>query len=156
MFKVRFALILVAFLLLGGCQQEVNLDSEALAHKLLAEVISEEMLEIRSDRIGNFYPGLNDALAGGMISASRVYLCAEAVLADEIAIFQAKDARSATQVKTALNAHYQVRIAIYADYAPYEAERIKKRAFVEQGRWLVTVICDEPTRATEIIKAAFK
>jgi len=154
--KHLLILLLLTPLILWGCQSEKTLDSDALAKKLLEEIIHEEMLEIKAERLGNFYPGLSSALSGNLFATTKVYLCAEAVLADEVAIFQLKEARSVAQVKSALNAHYQERVGIYSDYAPLEADRIKKRAFVEQDRWLIAVICDDPARATEIIKAAFK
>jgi len=153
--KIAF-LFLLTFVFMFGCQQEATLDPDSLVKQLLTEVISEEMLEISRDRLRIFYPGLVTAVSPEAFNVTKVFLCAEAVLADEIAIFQVREARSVNQAKAAITAHYQERAGVYADYAPHEAERIRKRAFVEQGRWLITVICDDPARASEIIKAAFK
>ena len=156
MSRVRIvALILLSLVCFCGCQKEANLDVDALVKQLLTEVINQEMLEISPGRLGNFYPTVAPGLFESL-TVAKVYLCAEAVLADEIAVFQVKDVRDLSQLQAAFREHYQERVKIFSDYAPHEADRIQKRASVAQGKWLITVICDNPSRAEEIIKAALK
>ena len=154
----RICKILVFTLLLFtlyGCsasEKETTGAPVDLAELLIASIDFPEMLLITQERVGRFYP----AAVTTNMSHSLIYLSAETIEADEIAIFQASSKEHAATVKAALNAHYLERIALFASYAPHEAERIRQRMVIEQDRWLIIVISDDPQTSERIVNGWFK
>ena len=144
--------LLIALGTLVGCQQARDPDVDALAHSLLDSVIQEEMLYIAPDRLNRFYSDLDSSI----LSSVTVYKCAEAILADEIAIFQVKQANQMPALRNTLANHYAEQTEIYASYAPVEADRIRKRLAWEKGRWLIIVISADNQQAEQLIESAFK
>ena len=148
--KITFCLIIL--LTLSACSGEAKLDARALADKLLADIITQEMLPVVPERLNRFFADLDTSV----LNETLYYHCAEAIIADELLIFQVKESRQMAALKSTLNAHYQERVELFAGYAPVEADRIRRRLVIEKDRWLIILISDNNTQGERLINDSFK
>ena len=157
--KWRHLLLLITIALcLSACTineakpTATTLDAEALTEQLIKDLAMPEMLLITQSRVQRFYPESIPEI----LESCMIYLCAEAVLADEISIWEIKDSAKLEEVQKIFDEHYKSRQELYASYAPKEAERIKNRLVIAKGSWLIYVISDNNELAEEIITKAWK
>jgi|GEM_PF-5244938 len=153
--KNRFLLISVFMLLLislSGCQPsspEINQPKETYIEPdlaVLAEEILElgtfpEMLVISENRLSKFYD-----IDAEQLQSFAVYLCAEAILSDEIILLRAKSETDVDDLQKKVEARLAAQKKSFDDYLPKEGEKIGKVIFFKSHRDLLFVITESPYR----------
>ena len=76
--------------------------------------------------------------------------------ADEIAMFQVKDADQLTTVKSLINDRIKDLKVRYEDYKPEEMTKLDSAVVEEKGNYIFVVISPDNEKAKEILKEAIK
>lgn len=145
--KKIFSISLVFLLLLTlmGCGEKSALDTNALKDDVLKNVAFEVELEKVGDTAVSVMFTLDDSVEAEVYKGSSVY-------PDQFAIFKAKDKASANATKKMLEDYKQSLLTDYSHYNAQQITKIENAIIYTRGNDVVFVICDDKSKALEIIK----
>lgn len=147
-------LLLCLFLLfiisVSGCQPSsptpsepkesfVEPDFAVLAEEILELGKFPEMLIISENRLPKFFD-----LDAEQLESFAVYVCAEAILSDEIVLLRAKNIGDVDDIQKKVEARFAAQKKSFDDYLPKEGEKIGNAIFFKSNRDTLFVITENP------------
>lgn len=135
--------------LLAGCAQEkpVTLDVPAAADTLFGALTFQDTLaQADESRVEMLY-GIDPA----DLTAQKVYVSTGAT-AEEIAVFEAKDADAVARVKTAAEQRIADQKESYQDYNPQELTKLGDPVIETRGNYVILAVCDDAQAARDAVK----
>ncbi|TGJ77077.1 hypothetical protein CAGA_11530 [Caproiciproducens galactitolivorans] len=142
-----------AILLCAGCASKAvkTLDTQEVANKLLSAVpFADQMSQIESETALQLY-GLDEST----VAKSAVYESTGAT-AEEVAVFEAKDEKTAKKVKEAAQKRIENQREGFKDYQPKEMEKLKSPVLVTSGKYVILCVSDQNSTAQKIIDSYIK
>ncbi|WP_312644297.1 DUF4358 domain-containing protein [Hydrogenoanaerobacterium sp.] len=149
-FTTVLAVILAIGAVLSGCgkQAAAEVDVSAVAQALQSGLtFQDEMNEIAESRLGDFYPTIDASTLNGF----KMYKGASGATAEEIAVFQAKDAASVKEIETAIQTRLEDLKLQFEDYVPAEVKKITDAVTETSGNVVVLVVADDAAAAQKIV-----
>lgn len=149
------SLFLLSALVLSGCQgsgskQEnlaAGLDLSALGTSLIEEVEFKDTLEPLAEQIWNRHLA---QVNPEDVKAKAVYT-GGGMIAEEIALFEAKDEASAKNLVTSMKERYEYLRSSYGSYSPDELKNLESPVLLENGVYVLSVISGDKAKAEEVI-----
>ena len=136
----------------ASCGQSATVDVEAAADTLYHNITFEDTMEpLDSSMLSSIY---SDVQSDDIVK-SKVYTSTTAT-AEEIAVFEAKDAAAASRLETIVNNRIQEQKDIYADYAPLEVSRLEKAVVRKEGNYLFFCVAADKDKVESEIDALLK
>ena len=161
----RWILFLVFALLLSGCQQTVQEPPTTpateqiepklsdLAEQLLKAGKFPEMLALSSSRLGKFYD-----MDASLLDSFAIYVCAEAIISDEIILVRAKNELDIKDLQKKIEKRLATQKESFDSYLPAEGEKIAQVVSHASGRDLVYLVCakDQIEPLSKLIVQAYQ
>lgn len=136
----------------ASCGQSATVDVEAAADTLYHNITFEDTMEpLDASMLSSIY---SDVQSDDIVK-SKVYTSTTAT-AEEIAVFEAKDAAAASRLETIVNNRIQEQKDIYADYAPLEVSRLEKAVVRKEGNYLFFCVAADKDKVESEIDALLK
>ena len=136
----------------ASCGQSATVDVEAAADTLYHNITFEDTMEpLDSSMLSSIY---SDVQSDDIVK-SKVYTSTTAT-AEEIAVFEAKDAAAASRLETIVNNRIQEQKDIYADYAPLEVSRLEKAVVRKEGNYMFFCVAADKDKVESEIDALLK
>ena len=152
-------LFLLLFLL-AGCSGQQELETDMTVTDIAAAIQQSqqelpELSQITSEDT-DFTTWLSDYYLLQTEQVSDGVICyADGVEASEIAVLLLTDEKDCKAAGEALNEYIQNRASVFEGYAPGQAAMVKEGIVVENGRYIVLLICPEPQLAKEAFLDCF-
>lgn len=145
--------LIMVLITVGGCGK-----SSALPSGLDLKTLGEELTRGVSFQDKDLAP-LPDQLFSRYVEQvsaedllnKQVYAGGGAI-AEEICLFEAKDAKTAEKVEKALQERFQYFRTSFGNYTPEQLKNLEKPALVRKDNYVFSVICSDNTKAEEIIQ----
>lgn len=145
------AALLLGVSALAGCsKKESTLDVQKAADALKAGVTFKDELAPPADAA---FATLYD-VKDGDVTKHAVYVSSGAT-AEEIAVFEAKDADAAARVKTAVDQRIADLKEGFENYVPGEMTKLNNPVVEVKGKYVLLCICDKPDKARTVIDKLF-
>lgn len=150
--KKRIAAALLALCLvlpLAACGQaaEPELNIDELGEELLA-----------AGTFGETLYAIDEAVAQGMYGADADTRCwartGSGATAEELAVFEAKDAEAAAALAAKLEARNEDRIDSYSSYIPAEVPKLEDAVIISGGRYVVLCVAEDASAVREAAQKA--
>ena len=151
--RVAAALLALGLvLLLAGCGGAAkSADLSAVKEALAAQYDLTGLMELSEDDLLDMY-----GIQSGDL-AQRVALVARtSTSADEILLFEAKDADAAARVKQKAEARYQAKLNEAKDYLPDEYAKISACKVEASGNYVALIVSSDAEAMMKAYRAAFK
>ena len=147
-----FIAVLTFALVLTACGKQANTP----ATKEVADAIKEsakfdELLELTDDNIGKRYYGidLED------IEEYTVYVCSNAAIGDEIAVFKMKEADDVEDMLEVVRLRKQDREDALVDYAPTEADKVRNSVVSSNGNYVYFIVSSDKNAVKDAAENCF-
>lgn len=154
--KKFLALLLSALsvtVLLASCNNSVKaIDVEQAADTLYQNLTYDDELNPLDQNM--LYTTYSDLKEEDVVKA-KVYVSSSAT-AEEIAVFEAKDAEAAGRIKSVMDGRVAEQTDIYADYAPDEVQRLSKAVVRQKGNYVVLLVAKDADKAAQEVDNLFK
>ncbi len=148
------ALSLVMVISLAACsgsgQLKDGLDLQTLAEDLLTGMAwqDKDLAQLPDQLWDRYIDQVDQAdLAAHMVIAGG------GATAEEIALFQAKDADSAARVETAMNERFEYFRTSFGNYTPEQLVNLEDPVLIRNGNYVLSVISSDNPKAKQIIEA---
>lgn len=133
----------------AGCSQQAKpartADVTAVADAVVKAVKFKDQMSPVDQKTAVKLYGLDSA----DVTKARVYESTGAT-AEEVAVFEAKDAASAAKVKQAAQQRVQDQGAAFQDYQPKEMAKLKTPFLLQSGNYVVLVVADDTSAAKTV------
>lgn len=137
------AIALVFALAACGQAEEPELNIDELGEELYA-----------AGSFGETLYALDEAVAQGLYGVDQETRCwvraGSGATAEELAVFETKDAAAASALVEKLQARNSERIASYADYIPTEVPKLENAVIVSGGRYVVLCVATDASGVKEL------
>ncbi len=139
------ALALALILALTACGQpkEPELNIDEFGEQLYA-----------AGTFGEQLYSLDEAVAQGLYGVDADTRCwvraGSGATAEELAVFEAKDAAAAASLAEKLQARNSERLADYADYLPAEVPKLENAVIISGGRYVVLCVATDASAVKEL------
>lgn len=147
-------ILLGAVLLLSACSsggEATNVDTKKLADDLLNNITyADQLAEVDAAMTQSTF-----GYAQEDVTAS-VHYASSGATAEEIAVFECKDAEAAGRVKESVDKHLQEYKEGFSDYLPTEVPKLEKAVIAASGNYVVYSVSDDDAKAKEIIDGYLK
>jgi len=147
-----FIAVLTFALVLTACGKQ----AKTPATKEVADAIKEsakfdELLELTDDNIGKRYYGidLED------IEEYTVYVCSNAAIGDEIAVFKMKEADDVEDMLEVVRLRKQDREDALVDYAPTEADKVRNSVVSSNGNYVYLIVSSDKNAVKDAAENCF-
>lgn len=131
----------------GSSSASADVDIAALADELNNDTVTTDTLaETKSEMLSSIY-----SFADGQIVSSKVYMSSGAT-ADEICVLECNSASDTSDVEKLLQARVKSQEDLYATYNAAESEKLKDAIVKSSGKYTVLVVCDDYSKAKDILK----
>lgn len=138
-----------SFVLLVSCgKKEVELNVDDLAKKLATEITYKDELNVLDD---DMFETIYSRVDKESIKEVCVYANSGAS-AEQVAVIEAKDDGSATEIKNQLGDNLQEQIEANKDYLPAEVPKLEKPVLMQEGKYVILCVSDENEKAESIVK----
>lgn len=148
------AVILALGTVLSGCgkQAAAEVDVSTVAQALKDGLaFQDEMQELPDTRLESVYPTIDASTLSGF----KIYKGASGATAEEIAVFEAKDADSVAAIEEAVAMRLEDLNLQFADYVPAEVKKITDAISTTSGNVVVLVIADDSAAAQKLLDKQF-
>lgn len=151
--KMVMTILLGAVLLFSACSNggATNVDTKKLADDLLNNITyADQLAEVDSAMTqSTFGYQAEDVVAS-------VHYASSGATAEEIAVFECKDAEATNRVKETVEKHLQEYKDGFSDYLPSEVPKLEKAVVITSGNYIVYSVSDDDAKAKEIIDGYLK
>ena len=110
--------------------------------------------ELNIDEFGEQLYSLDEAVAQGLYGVDADTRCwvraGSGATAEELAVFEAKDAAAAASLAEKLQARNSERLADYADYLPAEVPKLENAVIISGGRYVVLCVATDASAVKEL------
>lgn len=144
--------VLTFVLVLTACGAQ----AKTPATKEVADAIKEsatfdELLELTDDNIGKRYYGidLED------IEEYTVYVCSNAAVGDEIAVFKMREADEVEDMLEVVRLRKQDREEALVDYAPTEADKVRNAVISSKGNYVYFIVSSDKNAVKDAAENCF-
>ncbi len=147
-----FAMVVITCITLSSCGETKNItmDIEALATELKDNITYQDQLEqIEPDMVKMLYDVEEYA------DNSIVYMGSGAT-AEEIAVFECKDADAGKKVEEIVKQHVQDQITSFESYVPAEVAKLKEAVVRSGGKYVALCVSDDSAAANKIMDQYFR
>lgn len=144
-------IVTLAMVALFGCGKK---DKEKKHDFEVSKLASEINDNIRFDEITESPAGSKVLAVKYEIDESEIINCAvynSSSTAEEIAVIETKDEKSADAVLEAAKKHIETQKALYESYAPDEVARLDKAIVKKLSKYVVVCVTSDTDKANEII-----
>jgi len=133
----------------SGSSAEVSVSVDDLAAKLNSETVTEDTLsETAESMLSTIY-----FFSDGQIADGAAYMSSGAT-ADEICVVECAEASSASDVEELFSTRVSNQSELYETYNADEVAKLKDAIIRSAGKYTVLVVCDDYSKAEEILKEA--
>ena len=147
-----FFMVVVTCAALAGCGEakDITVDIEALASELKNDITYQDQLEqIEPDMVKMLYD------VEEYVDNVIVYMGSGAT-AEEIAVFECKDAESGKKVEEIVKQHVQDQITSFESYVPAEVAKLKEAVVRSGGKYVALCVSVDSAAADKIMDEYFK
>ena len=150
--KIAAWLLAACVLLLAGCGGAAkSADLSAVKDSLVAQFKLDEMMALSQDDLLDMYGiKLDD------VKQYAALIARSSTSADEILLFEAKDADAASRLKVQLDKRYQAKLNEAKDYLPDEYAKIAACKVAQSGNYVSLIVSPDAEAMTKLYQAAFK
>lgn len=150
-FAIITALIL-SMAVLTACGETKTIDVKAAADALKNNITYEDELNVLSaEMLLSTYTDLDTE----DVAAAQVYTSSTAT-AEEIAVFEAKDAAAADRIEQVMQNRIDSQKELYASYAPDEVKRLEGAVLTKKGNYVVLCVAGDSSLAEKEVKKLFE
>lgn len=143
---------LTLILCLTACGKEAkNPATKDVADAIKASTKFDELLALTDDNIGKRYYGINL----DEIEEYTVYVCSNAAIGDEIAVFKMKESDDVNDMLETVHLRKQDRDDALVDYAPTEADKVRNAIVSSKGNYVYFIVCSDNAVAKEAAENCF-
>ncbi len=134
----------------GGSDLKDGLDLQTLAEDLLTGMAwqDKDLAEL-PDQLWDRYI---DQVDQADLAAHKV-IAGGGATAEEIALFQAKDAASASRVETAMKERFEYFRTAFGNYTPEQLVNLEDPVLIRNGNYVLCVISNDNPKAKQIVEA---
>lgn len=150
-FTIFLSLLVLAAAFGCSAKKAIQIDVDALAAKLASSIKYDDQLTKVDEKAALKLYSMQNA----SIKKQSVYVGSGAT-AEEISVWEAKDANAAKDVKTAVLAHVEAQKAGFQDYVPTEMVKLKSPVLVCEGNYIILCISNDNTKAKQVIDSYLK
>lgn len=144
--------LLTAMLLCACGKKPIQVDVPKMAESLAEEVtFTDELSKIDDAMLEILYP----AAIKDLVNSYSIYVGSGAT-AEEIAVFEAKDADSVKQLQSILEEHVKSQISSFEDYIPEEVKRLENAIVQVGGSYAVLCVTEDVDTAQSVIDRYLK
>lgn len=157
MLKCRqaIAFFLSVLFLLTACacsaKKAAQIDVNSLAEKLKSSIKFDDQLTKLDDKAALKLYSLDSS-----VTVKQSVYVGTGATAEEISVWQAKDADSAKKVKNAVQGRVDAQKAGFQDYVPAEMTKLKNPVLVTEGNYVILCLSNDNSKAQQIINDALK
>ena len=130
----------------GGSSKKISVDTAKLAEELNSGCVTSDSLTAVS---GEMLPTIYFVDAGNIASASA-YMSSGAT-ACEVCVIQCNEDKQTEDVKKQFETRVESQSNLYASYNAGEVEKLKKALIKTAGPYAVLCVCDDSSKAEEIL-----
>ncbi len=143
-------ILLALSAILSGCgkQAAADVNAASIAQALMDGLtFQDEMKENDISIVNNFYPTVDASTLAGF----KMYKGASGGTAEEIAVFEAKDAEGVAAIEEAVQMRLEDLMFQFEDYVPEEVKKINDAVTETKGKIVVLVVADDADAAQKIV-----
>lgn len=144
--------VLTFVLVLTACGAQAKTPAtQEVADAIKESATFDELLELTDDNIGKRYYGidLED------IEEYTVYVCSNAAIGDEIAVFKMKEADEVEDMLEVVRLRKQDREEALVDYAPTEADKVRNSVISSKGNYVYFIVSSDKNAAKDAAENCF-
>ena len=146
-------IMMISMVMIAACgknnSKEVSADPAALAKQLAEETVSSDTLsEINTDIMASTY-----FVDTEKIDSSSAYLSTGAS-ACEATVIKCKDSSYVSEVETLFKNRVTSQTDLFSSYNAGETKKLQNAIIKTSGNYVVLCICDDTSKAEEILKEA--
>ena len=150
--KIAAWLLAACVLLLAGCGGAAkSADLSAVKDSLAAQFKLDEMMALSQDDLLDMY-----GIKPDDVKQYAALIARSSTSADEILLFEAKDADAASRLKVQLDKRYQAKLNEAKDYLPDEYAKIAACKVAQSGNYVSLIVSPDAEAMTKLYQAAFK
>ena len=147
-FFVMAAVFVMAMALLAGCksQEKENVNLDELGEKLFTEITYEDTMEpVGEDALYRVYEVDPEDVVKAVAYQSTGFT------AEEIALWECKDADSAQRVYEAMEERVAQQKESFTDYNPNEIPKLENPVLIKSGNYVFLCLSNDNAKAEELI-----
>lgn len=151
--KIIVTILFGALMLFSACSGggATNVDTQKLADDLMNNITyADQLAEVDSAMTQSLFGYQEDDVT------ASVHYASSGATAEEIAVFECKDAEATGRVKECVDKHLQEYKDGFSDYLPTEVPKLEKAVIVTSGNYVVYSVSDDDSKAKEIIDGYLK
>ncbi len=151
--KITALLLIAALILLSGCAGggAKSADLNAVKEALSAQYGLDEMMVLSEDDLLDMY-----GIKAEDAKQYAALIAKSSTSADEILLFEGKDADAAARIKEKLDKRYQAKLNEAKDYLPEEYAKISACKVAQSGSYVSLIVSADAEAMTKIYQDAFK
>ena len=150
--KIAAWLLAACVLLLAGCGGAAkSADLSAVKDSLAAQFKLDEMMALSQDDLLDMY-----GIKPDDVKQYAALIARSSTSADEILLFEARDADAASRLKAQLDKRYQAKLNEAKDYLPDEYAKIAACKVAQSGNYVSLIVSPDAEAMTKLYQAAFK
>ena len=150
--KIMALLLAVGVIFLAGCGSSAKTaDLNAVSEALFSQYNLDEMMRLSEDDLLDLYGIKADDLKQYVALIAK-----SSTSADEILLFEAKDADAAAYIKGKLDSRYRSKLNEAKDYLPDEYTKISACKVEASGNFVSLIVSSDAEGMTKLYQAAFK
>ena len=150
--KIAAWLLAACVLLLAGCGGAAkSADLSAVKDSLAAQFKLDEMMALSQDDLLDMY-----GIKPDDVKQYAALIARSSTSADEILLFEARDADAASRLKAQLDKRYQAKLNEAKDYLPDEYAKIAACQVAQNGNYVSLIVSPDAEAMTKLYQAAFK
>lgn len=141
--------------LMAGCgkQEAANVDVTAIADSIKAGLTFQDtMQQLPETQLNSVYPTVDIST----LNAFCVYKGASGGTAEEVAVFEAKDAEGVSALEEAVKIRLEDLNLQFESYVPAEVKKINDAVTATKGNVVVLVIADDSAAAQALVEEQLK
>ena len=150
-FPIFLSLLVLAAAFGCAAKKAVQINVDALAAELASSIkYNDSLSKLEEKPALKLYNMQNIS-----INKQTVYVSSGAT-AEEISVWEAKDANSAKDVKAAVLAHIETQKTGFQDYVPTELTKLKNPVLICEGNYVILCVSNDNTKAKQVIDSYLK
>ncbi len=151
--KITALLLIAALILLSGCAGggAKSADLNAVKEALSAQYGLDEMMVLSEDDLLDMY-----GIKAEDVKQYAALIAKSSTSADEILLFEGKDADAAARIKEKLDKRYQAKLNEAKDYLPEEYAKISACKVETNGCFVSMIVSADAEAMTKLYQGAFK
>ena len=150
--KIMALLLVIGVVFLAACGSSAKTaDLNAVRESIAAQYDLSEMMALSEDDLLDMY-----GVKADDVKQYVALIAKSSTSADEILLFEAKDADAAARIREKLEARYQSKLNEAKDYLPDEYTKISGCKVETSGNFISLIVSSEAEAMTKIYQATFK